>query len=144
MKIKFFVPGKVQPGGSKRAFYIKKIGRTVVTDANKNVGGWKKTVKECAKRAYSGELLEGPLLVLCKFFILRPRSHYRSGKNSHLLKDSAPLYPQSKPDATKLWRSTEDAISGAIWKDDAQIVKQIIMKRYGTRQGALIKIVEIL
>lgn len=45
-----------------------------------------------------------------------------------------------KPDATKLWRSTEDALTGIAWRDDAQISVQVVEKRYGSQSGALIQI----
>jgi Holliday junction resolvase RusA-like endonuclease len=140
MQISFYVPGKPQPGGSKRPFLIPGTKRINVTDANKHVGGWKQDVKVFAHQAYQGALLRGPLLVRCTFCIERPKGHYRTGKNSHLLKDSAPAYPLSKPDATKLFRSTEDALTGVIWKDDAQIVVQIIKKVYDGEPGAALVI----
>lgn len=141
MEISFFVPGKAQPGGSKRAFIIK--GRAIVTDANKNVATWKHQVKHTARLTYQGPLLSTPLHVVCTFYMQRPSSHYRTGKNAHLVKDGAPGLPISKPDTTKLFRSTEDALTGVIWVDDAQIVKQDIMKIYGDTPGAKITIREL-
>lgn len=127
--ITFFVPGKPEPGGSKRGFVVK--GRAILTDANKNVAGWKQDVKAFAAQTYKGDLLDGALEVQMIFFLERPKSHYRTGKNSHLLRDDAPKYPTSKPDATKLCRSTEDALTGVVWTDDARIVNQLNAKRFG-------------
>jgi Holliday junction resolvase RusA-like endonuclease len=39
---------------------------------------------------------------------------------------------------TKLLRAVEDAATGLLWWDDAQIVTQIITKGYGTRPGVTI------
>jgi Holliday junction resolvase RusA-like endonuclease len=139
--IEFFVPGKAQPGGSKKAFYKKKLNRVIVTDDNSKASGWKQDVKFFASKAFIGEPLLGPLSVVCCFHVARPQYHYGSGKNKGVLKDAyKDAYPTSKPDATKLFRSTEDALTGVIWKDDAQVVEQIITKRYSETPGAHISI----
>ena len=140
--ITFFVAGIPKPAGSKRGFYIAKIKRVVIVDANPNSKDWKTDVKHEAQRNYSDALLECPIYLKLTFFQLRPKSHYRSGKNSHLLKDSAPIYPASKPDVLKLARGVEDAITGVIWKDDAQIVDEFLKKRYGEQPGCEIEIKE--
>jgi Holliday junction resolvase RusA-like endonuclease len=36
----------------------------------------------------------------------------------------------TRPDATKLWRPTEDALTGIVWRDDSQIIRQLVRKRY--------------
>ena len=40
------------------------------------------------------------------------------------------MYPITKPDATKMLRAVEDAMTGIAWLDDAQIVRQVVTKRY--------------
>lgn len=141
--ISFFVSGTPKPAGSKRAFFIKKLGRAIVTDANPQAKDWKTDVKHEAQRHYNLPLLDGPLAVSFEFHLLRPKSHYRTGKNAHLLREGAPKYPASKPDALKLSRGVEDALTGIIWKDDAQIVTEQLTKRYGDKPGVKI-IIEIL
>src|SRR5206468_58994 len=78
-----------------------------------------------AARAHSAELRfpTGPVDVGLYFYFPRPKSHYRTGRNSHLLKDPATEYKPSKPDLDKLVRAALDAItqSGRIWRDDAQV-----------------------
>lgn len=132
--VEFFVQGFPKPGGSKRAFCNKKTGKTWVKDMSDNAD-WKAAVRQEALR-HCSRLLEGPLYVRVTFFLMRPKGHH--GKRG--LKPSAPDYPTGKPDATKLWRSTEDALTGIAWKDDSQIVSQHIFKRYGTTPGAMIEI----
>lgn len=54
------------------------------------------------------------------FHLPRPKGHYRTGANAHLLRDSAPEQPSVKPDLDKLVRSTMDGLSEAgVWHDDA-------------------------
>ena len=139
----FFVAGVPKPAGSKRGFYIAKIKRVVITDANPNSADWKTDVKHEAQRNYSAELWDGPIFLKLTFNIVRPKSHYRSGKNSHLLKDSAPLFPTSKPDALKLARGVEDALTGVVWKDDSLIVDEHLHKRFADKPGCKIEVREV-
>lgn len=133
MVIKFFIPGTAAPGGSKRAFYIKSLGRSVIVDANKKTKPWKNTVRHFALEAYKGELLTGPLMLSITFKMLRIGSHYGTGRNANVLKSSAPVYKVTKPDNIKLTRSTEDAMTGVIWRDDSQVVIHCIQKVYVER-----------
>lgn len=72
-----------------------------------------------------------PLAVICTFYKSRPRTtHYGSGRNERVLKDSAPAYPISAPDATKLWRGFEDALTGVLWHDDSRVTGQFISEEY--------------
>lgn len=128
--LKFSVIGKPEPAGSKRAYVIK--GRAVVTDANAKSKPWKQQVAGCAIEAMDGqELMTGPLGLTCVFYLARPKGHYGTGKNAEKVKPSAPRFPVTKPDATKLLRGVEDALTGIVYRDDAQIIAQSVLKRYG-------------
>lgn len=141
MKISFFVPGTPQPGGSKKAFVVPGTNRaSVVEDAKRNKP-WRASVALAASKAYRGELLTGPLFVSFAFQVSRPRGHFGTGKNSGKLRQSAPRHPAKKPDVLKLARSTEDALTGVIWKDDAQTVALSLSKMYTDRaEGVWIRV----
>jgi len=149
--VSFFVPGEAKPGGSKSAFALRRRDGSLVlrpngspviniTDDAKGNRGWKQDVKVFAKTAYSGVPLDGPLKVEASFIAIRPKSHFGSGKNTNILKASAPVAPTVKPDASKYFRSTEDALSGILWVDDARIVRQNVGKDYGEMPGAHISL----
>lgn len=142
MKIQFFVPGKPAPGGSKKFIPHAKTGKMICLDMGKNNAGWKKTVAKHAAVAYRGPLLEGALIVQMVFFVLRPQGHFGEGRNAGTLKPSAPRFPTVKPDVLKLARSTEDALTGVVWKDDSATVDLILSKRYGDKPGVEIEIRE--
>ena len=127
---RFFVEGDPQPGGSKTGFYNKALGRVLMVDACKKNPAWKKTVQTYVRRGWKGKPLDGPLLVIMRFYLRRPKSHYGTGRNAAVLKESAPKQHTQKPDLTKFVRSTEDACTGILWVDDAQIVTQINSKRW--------------
>lgn len=121
--IQFFVPGIPAPGGSKRY-----VGR-IIEDC-KRTPGWRDAVASEAVRAMAGKppIRSGvPITVKVVFHMPRPMGHYRK---SGLLKASSPLWPVTRPDATKLWRSAEDALKGIVWMDDAQVMDQHVVKKY--------------
>jgi Holliday junction resolvase RusA-like endonuclease len=141
--ISFFIAGLPAPGGSKRFVgHSKKTGRAILIDAagqrNKD---WKANVGWNAQKAMEGRELEtGPLSVTMTFFMPRPKYHFRANGT---IKESAPKYPTTKPDTLKLTRSTEDAMTGIVWHDDAQTVDLILRKRFqatGQSLGCLVEI----
>lgn len=127
--IEFQVQGKPRPAGSKRAIPYRKgdgkLGVRVIDDANG--AEWRQDVKLAARRAI-GEAppLAGPVSVQFTFWIPRPQGHF--GKRGLL--DSAPSYPAKRPDLLKLARAVEDALTGIVWIDDAQIVDETLAKVY--------------
>lgn len=62
-----------------------------------------------------------PLRVDMVFAFKRPKSHYRTGKFSNLLKKSAPEFHIQKPDKSNLEKLVEDAFNKFFWKDDSII-----------------------
>lgn len=136
------VVGNPRPGGSKRAFTPKGWTRPVITEDCAKSKEWRTDVKRAASEAMNGRMMLEGALSLCVVFLLpRPKGHF--GKRG--LRASAPSYPVTKPDATKLLRSTEDALTGIVWRDDAQIIHQIVRKEYagpGQTIGAIITVSE--
>src|SRR5437867_2655341 len=61
------------------------------------------------------------------FYRPRPKNHY----GSKGLRPSAPDYPTTKPDRGKTLRAVEDALTGVVWRDDAQVCDGPVRKRYG-------------
>lgn len=134
MKITFFAPGIPAPGGSKRFVgHSKTTGRAILIDAagerNKN---WRSIVALCgrAEMKNTGAVFNGPLRV--KFDFIMPRRKGDLNKYGDV-KPSAPFYHTTKPDALKLARSTEDALTGIVWNDDAQTAMLEISKRYAEK-----------
>ncbi len=131
--ISFRVNGIPKPGGSKRAFIPKGWNRAIITDACDKSREWKNLVSDAAVQAVNGRPefpLSCPLEVHITFFMPRPAGHFGSGKNAGVLKPNAPVFHDKRPDASKLWRSTEDALTSIIFQDDSLIAKQIVEKRY--------------
>ena len=139
----FRVFGVPRPGGSKRAVRNKHTGKIMMIDASKHVATWRQDVKAAAMEAWPGELIGEEIYLDVTYGLLRPKGHYGTGRNSAILKDSAPKYPHGTPDLGKLDRSTEDALTGTIYTDDKQIVGHRTDKQYlaaGERPGAFVKV----
>jgi Holliday junction resolvase RusA-like endonuclease len=139
------VVGKAQPAGSKRAVPAggKPGARPFVVDANPKAKAWKDQVGLQAAMQYVGPLLEGALAVEMIFYEPRPKAHFGTGRNSGIVKDSAPAYPAKKPDLLKLARAVEDGLTGVVWRDDSQTVDLGLGKRYGNTACVQIKIVPV-
>lgn len=146
--IRVFIPGAPKTAGSKRAFVITPKGggrpRAIVTDDCKTSRDWKGDVKRFVSDQFSGTPFTGPLEVTMTFYLQRPKGHFKTGKSCVAVKPSSPKFPIVKPDVLKLARAVEDACSGLIYGDDAQIVTEILLKRYadgaGERTGVLIEV----
>ena len=65
--------------------------------------------------------LEGAISVSMVFTMPRPKSHYRTGKFAHILKDDAPSLHVNKPDIDNIIKFYLDAMTGNFWKDDCTI-----------------------
>lgn len=132
----FDVIGTPAPQGSKRGFYNKKVGRVQMVESSKKVAPWRQDVVAAALDAAhlaGWQAPAGPIRVDITFWIARPRYHYRTGKNAHLLRDDAPSWVDKKPDLDKLERATFDALTtSAVIHDDAQIVAGYSEKQYAT------------
>jgi Holliday junction resolvase RusA-like endonuclease len=125
--------GKAKPAGSKRAFAYRPKGggkmKAAVSDANPDSKDWKLQVAQICGEAMAGlELYEKtPLRAEFTFYVMRPKGH--SGMKG--LRPSAPPYPITRPDLLKLARGIEDAMSKVVYRDDSEIVTEVLNKRYG-------------
>jgi len=134
--IEFWVSGEPKTAGSKRAFIPKGWKRAIVVDDNPKSRDWKTDVSQAASAAYKGDLLMGPIELSLIFVRLRPAGHLAKKG----IRASAPEFPITKPDALKLARAVEDALTGIIWRDDSQIVDEHLYKRYGAKPGVHVKV----
>jgi len=145
---KLQIEGIPVSGGSKTAvFFRQKKGAAVshrpkfamvdTADMRKNDPGarkrWMNLISTMATKHFTDEMIMGAVILKMDFFMPHPKSHYRGGKYSHLLKDSAPKEHIVKPDEDKLLRPAQDALSGICWKDDCQIISVAVTKQYTER-----------
>lgn len=111
------------------------IGSTLAYGSSKEQGkrieSWMRIVRNEAQLAFRGNApIEGPVAVELIFFRKRPVDQVGSGRNAGVVKDWAPQYPTTYPDALKLARGVEDAMTGVVYLDDAQIVEERVLKLF--------------
>lgn len=145
-RIEFFVPGRPQTAGSKTAIRTNH-GRTVVVESGDRAA--KKASRQDLRAAAAEEIarfmegssrvwpLDAPMRVAFTFVRHRPKGHYGTGRNvGHLKPQYANTEPVQRPDALKLARHVEDALTGVLWNDDAQIVDEHLRKAWAGYGGA--------
>jgi Holliday junction resolvase RusA-like endonuclease len=123
--IDFKIPGK--PVALKRHRTVR------IGDFNKNYDpseGDKKDFLVLAMGNKPNIPLDEPLYVKLTFCFPRPKAHFRTGKNSHLLKDSAPKWHTGTPDCDNLIKFVCDSLNGIFWKDDKCICSVSAEKIY--------------
>jgi len=140
--VRFFVPGRPIPGGSKRGFVNPRTGGVIITEAaGKANRDWRAMVVASCREVFKLPALEGPLKLRIDFRMPRPQSHYGSGRNKGVLKPTAPYYHTIRPDSVKLTRALEDALTHILWRDDSQNVILDVVKRYADlNPGALVEV----
>ncbi|MBO0875371.1 MAG: RusA family crossover junction endodeoxyribonuclease [Pseudonocardia sp.] len=146
--IEFTVLGTPTPQGSKRPFV--RGGRAILVEERKEgINTWRGDVMRAAQMAVERDdidmlpLFDGPVFVTIEFRFTRPKGHWRTGRNAHLLRDTAPAYPVGRRDVDKLQRSTFDALTTiGLWRDDGDVVDVHASKAYAdlARPGATIRI----
>lgn len=108
--VTFTVYGKSQTKGSTRSFVSNVTGAIVTKNDNPLAAGWANRIGIEANIAMRGKtLLDGPVVLRIRFYLQAPKRP----KHAHHV---------TKPDLDKLLRCAKDALTGIVWRDDAQVV----------------------
>lgn len=122
----FTVLGKPAPQGSKRH-----VGRGVMVESSKRCKPWRQDVRHTALDLRPDDWyanMNAAIALSVVFVFARPKSHFRANGQ---LKPSAPPHCTGRiGDVSKLVRAVEDAMTGIIYNDDAQIISLIAHRRF--------------
>lgn len=127
--VRFNVLGIAAPQGSFRAATSRKTGRAFLVQSNKRTMPWRQEVAARAQEAMHAAglaICNRPMHLTLRVYLPRPNGHY----GAKGLRPSAPTWPAKKPDLSKLVRAVEDAMTGIVYLDDAQICDELMFKRY--------------
>ena len=91
-----------------------------------------------------GTPLDEPLHVKLSFYFQRPKAHYRTGKFSGELKESAPTWHTGTPDADNLTKFVCDSFNKIFWRDDSIICQLVVIKMYSENPRVKIEITKII
>jgi crossover junction endodeoxyribonuclease RusA len=128
--VKFTVYGKPQPQGSVRAFMPKGARFPVVTSDNKALKSWRQEIASVAMVEMNGTAMHtGPMHVMASFMFARPNSLPKRITRK-----------TTKPDVDKLLRGLLDAMTGIVFRDDAQIIVASISKQFGEPERTEVEI----
>lgn len=132
MKLEFIAVGKAQPQGSLKAVSLPKVKHTILVSDNPKLRAWRKKVRRAAKAAMrsNGLKMAGkdiPLILQVQCCFKRPKTVTRQ-------------FMTTKPDASKLLRAIEDALTGVVYADDAQLVRSWAAKHYGAFERVEIRV----
>jgi Holliday junction resolvase RusA-like endonuclease len=136
------------PQGSKTSF-----GNGGMRESCHNVKPWRLLVAHAAIAA-KVPLFRGPVSMSVVFLFQRPAGHYHRDGTLKPLNPSlssatsreAPAYHCVTPDRDKILRSTQDALKGLAYTDDARVVGGDCEKRWcvgDERPGALITVIPL-
>jgi crossover junction endodeoxyribonuclease RusA len=112
--VTIIVYGSPAPQGSKKFLGRTKTGRGIMGEVSKKVKPWRMDVKAAAELVRNGSpAMDGPLRARMVFTLPKPASAPKTRRS----------WPCTRPDVSKLCRSTEDALTDAgLIKDDARII----------------------
>lgn len=117
--------GIPQPQGSKSA--IVRNNRAVIVESNNDKSraafkDWRAAVSQAARdwqAIHNAPLLDEPVALTVTFRLPRPPSLPKRR-----------VWPDRRPDASKLLRAVEDSLTGIIIADDSRICDVRVIKRY--------------
>ena len=84
------------------------------------------------------EKMTNPIKCELHFFCKRPKNHYKTGKKSNELKESAPKYNTNNKDLDNMVKFILDALNDKLYVDDCQIVEINCKKLYSESEDGYI------
>ena len=81
------------------------------------------------------EKMTKPIKCVLHFYCKRPKTHYKSGKNSHILKDTSPKYNTNNKDLDNMVKFVLDALNDKLYTDDSLIFEITCSKSYSENDG---------
>ncbi|MEQ1003922.1 RusA family crossover junction endodeoxyribonuclease [Pseudomonas aeruginosa] len=147
--VMFTVPGEPVGKGRPRAVSRKRrdkvtgvMGSYTAHITPKRTEDYEEEIGKSGTKAMAGrDLLEGPVLVELDIALSIPQSMSKKRKSLAL---AGGLYPTKKPDMDNVIKAIYDGLNGVVWKDDVQVVKAVVGKRYGETPGVRVKVVPLL
>jgi Holliday junction resolvase RusA-like endonuclease len=136
--IEFIIPG--QPVAKGRPKFARR-GAHVVAYTPEKTAHYENLVKIAATAAMHGLApSSAPIDLVIELQMQIPASW--SGKR-RAQAESGAIYATKKPDADNVLKGIKDGCTGIVWRDDAQVVRVMLEKRYSATPRALVRVFEI-
>lgn len=135
MMVTFHIPG--QPVAKGRPRFARRGGFVVAYTDAKTLG-YEHQVKLAASIAMRGlEPSPDPLALAVVLDMQIPDSW---SKRRRALAASGSIAATKKPDADNILKGIKDGCNGIVWRDDAQVVRITLEKRYSETPGAHVEV----
>lgn len=136
--LSFTVPG--EPRGKGRPRFVRATGRAY-TDAQTASYENRIMLAACAAKGAQGllEPFDGPVVVVCTAYLQTPASASRKRREAMLMDR---LSPTKRPDLENISKALLDGMNGVVYRDDAQVIRLVIDKRWGLEPGLEVSVRE--
>jgi Holliday junction resolvase RusA-like endonuclease len=138
MQISFVIPG--QPVAKGRPKFARR-GAHVVAYTPEKTASYENLVKMAATACMCGREPSGKPIALSVSINLQIPANW--SKKRRALAEAGTIYATKKPDADNVLKGIEDGCNGIVWRDDAQVVRVMLEKRYSAMPSALVRVIEI-
>lgn len=131
------IPGEMRGKGRPR--FSTRNGRPVAfTDSRTaNAETW---VRACAAGVVTGAPLEGPISLRVEIGVPVPASWSKRKRADAL---AGAVWPTAKPDLDNVLKLVGDALNGIVWRDDKQIVRAEVVRRYVEAPATVLTVTEV-
>ena len=124
-----WIPGRPRPQGALKTFAV--AGKAYGRHTDSTLSHRAHVISTLAAE-WDREPLTGAVAVDVVFTFARPKSHYGTGRNADVVKESAPDHHTQAPDSDKLSRLTLDGLEMAgVVRNDSQVCRLNIDKMWG-------------
>ncbi len=124
---------------NRRKYYRPGKPKIILHDPT-NVKRYKQLLGYYIRQHYTAKPITGPLRVTLRFYRQVQKSVSRVEHDRRVHDKKLPIV---KPDVSNYVKSTEDALNGILWEDDAQIVIEQSEKHYSDNQRIEIEVEQI-
>jgi crossover junction endodeoxyribonuclease RusA len=144
VEIRFTILGRPRPQGSKRPFVNQHTGRVALVEMSSHLKDWRAQVAYTAAEHCEGQF-RCPVAVSLVCVFERPRSHYRTGRFSELLRDGAPKWPAGRgtPDIDKVARGVLDGLVPSVLTDDSLVCNLWVSAEWGSPERCDVTVLEL-
>lgn len=131
------IPGELRGKGRPRFTARGGFARAFTDAKTANAETW---VKACAVDQAGATPIEGPVSINVAISVHVPASW---SKRKTLDALAGATWPTSKPDLDNCVKLIADALNGIVWRDDKQIVRMVVSKRYAERAETVLQVAEV-
>lgn len=128
------IPGEMRGKGRPRFSARGGFARAYTDSKTANAETW---IKACAIEQAGIHPMDAPLELQMTISVEVPASWSKRRRADAL---SGAMMPTSKPDLDNCVKLVADALNGIVWRDDKQIVRMVLAKRYAERAETVLTV----